>query len=365
MTGGTDRASTVRALVRGESAIAFEATLAEAMGDVDGVATRTTTEHVATALQAVTSTVFPFWALEMQQQWMQCRMHKPADLSTRQMAAAINRLNNALPLFPLGSTESKFSEKEIVGLLEWLLPQAWRSKFDLDGYIPTLHSKTRLIKACEAIERNNLVPEKKKTQQDNNHNNSNKNSHAGNKKAGNKNERKRLNSKPLKHCTVHGHNASHDSSECYTLKNQTKPGGQIVDAKANSSQTFTAKRFRKEVNMLAQKSSKKKVLELYANAVKREQKKLENKKRGKSSKPTAEEASSDSDEDSNISIHMVTRPTKKRRVGSKPQPKTRSETTDEESEYQKMLQAKWLQDYGELDSDSNNNLETDAGAKGN
>ena len=45
--------------------------------------------------------------------------------------------------------------------------------------------------------------------------------------------------------------------------------------------------------------------------------------------------------------------------------KARSETTDEESEYQKILQAKWLQDYGELDSDSNNNLDTDAGAKEN
>jgi hypothetical protein len=52
-------------------------------------------------------------------------MHKPGDLSTRQIAAAINRLNNALPLFLLGSTESKISEKEIVGLLEWSLPQAW------------------------------------------------------------------------------------------------------------------------------------------------------------------------------------------------------------------------------------------------
>jgi hypothetical protein len=60
MTGGTDHASTVRALVRGESAIAIEATLAEEMGDVDGVATCTTTEYVATALQAVTSTLFPF-----------------------------------------------------------------------------------------------------------------------------------------------------------------------------------------------------------------------------------------------------------------------------------------------------------------
>jgi hypothetical protein len=160
MTGGTDRASTVRALVRGESAIAFEAALTDTMVDVEGISTRTTTDHVTTALQAVTTTVFPHRALEMQRQWMQRKMHKPADLPTRQMAAAINRLNNSLPLFPLGSTESKFSEKEIVGLLEWSLPQAWRSKFDLDGYVPSLHSKMRLIEACKAIERNNPVPEK-------------------------------------------------------------------------------------------------------------------------------------------------------------------------------------------------------------
>jgi hypothetical protein len=188
---------------------------------------------------------------------MQWKMHKLADLATRQIAAAINRLNNALPLFPLGSTKSKFSKKQIVGLLEWSLPQACRSKFDLDKYIPSLHSKTCLIKACEAIKRNNMVPEKRK-HSDNNSNSSNKNSLAGNKKAENKkNERKSLNKIPLKHYTVHGHNASHDSSECYTLNNQTKTGRQIVDLKANSSQTFTAKRFRKEVNMLAQKSSKK------------------------------------------------------------------------------------------------------------
>jgi hypothetical protein len=96
---------------------------------------------------------------------MQHKMHKPADLSTKQIAAAINKLNNVLSLFPLSSTESKFSEKEMIGLLEWSLPQAWRSKFDLDGYIPSLHSITHLIKACEAIERNNLVPEKKTLRQ--------------------------------------------------------------------------------------------------------------------------------------------------------------------------------------------------------
>ena len=87
-------------------------------------------------------------------------MFKPAELTTRQTSAAINRLNNSLPLFPGGSEVSKFTENEIIGLLEWSLPPTWRAKFDLDGYIPTLESKARLIEACKAIKRNEAVDEK-------------------------------------------------------------------------------------------------------------------------------------------------------------------------------------------------------------
>jgi hypothetical protein len=112
---------------------------------------------VTTALGAVTNTVFPHRALETQKLWMNRRMFKPADLTTRQTAAAINRLNNALPLFPTGTENSKFSDVEVVELLEWSLPPAWRAKFDLDGYVPTLHPKMQLIEACEAIERNLFI----------------------------------------------------------------------------------------------------------------------------------------------------------------------------------------------------------------
>jgi hypothetical protein len=59
------------------------------------------------------------------------------------MAASINRVNNSLPR-----------------LLEWSLPCTWRAKFDLDGYIPTPHSKTRLLEACEVIEKSEVVLEK-------------------------------------------------------------------------------------------------------------------------------------------------------------------------------------------------------------
>ena len=49
------------------------------------------------------------------------------------------------------------------------MPHAWRTKFDLDGYVPADHSKTRLIEACEAIERNELLLDKTKSKEDTSH----------------------------------------------------------------------------------------------------------------------------------------------------------------------------------------------------
>jgi hypothetical protein len=80
---------------------------------------------------------------------MNRKMFKPVELTIRQMAASIHRLSNALTFFSTASEASKFSEIELIGLLEWSLPATWRAKFDLDSYIPTLHSRTKLIVAME------------------------------------------------------------------------------------------------------------------------------------------------------------------------------------------------------------------------
>ena len=170
IAGATDRMSTIRALVRGESGVTFDAALAAARLDDQGVEQVLTTDHVKTALDAVALSVFPHRALEVQKLWMNRRMFKPAELTTRQTSAAINRLNNALPLFPTGTEAAKFSTTEIIGLLEWSLPPAWRTKFDLDGYVPTLHSQMRLIESCEAIERNEFSEKETKTNESNNNN---------------------------------------------------------------------------------------------------------------------------------------------------------------------------------------------------
>jgi hypothetical protein len=171
ITGGTDRASTTRALLCGESLTSFEASLEEARRNdndkEDGAPLPIDAAMVDNALTAVAITVFPHRAIEMQRLWMTRGMRKPYELTTRNTAAAITRINNVLALFPGGTEASKFSNAKVIGLLEWSLPPSWRSKFDLDRYIPTLDTKGKLIESCEAIERNqNDTPQAKQTHKD-------------------------------------------------------------------------------------------------------------------------------------------------------------------------------------------------------
>jgi hypothetical protein len=160
MTSGTDRASTVRALVRGESAVALETALQDARVTTEGEIVPINSDHIQEALKAVTDTVFSHRALEKQQLCMNRKMIKPVELTTRQMATSINCINNALPFFPNATEGSKFSVVKLIKLREWSLQVTWRAKFDLNGCIPTLHSKTKLIEACEAIEQREISLEK-------------------------------------------------------------------------------------------------------------------------------------------------------------------------------------------------------------
>ena len=122
INGGLDCAAIVCALVCGESLTSFEAALQDARTNEDGSKAAITVQHVMVALDAVQITVFPHQALEIQKLWMNNKMFKPPDLSSRQAAAAINWLNNTLLMFPMGSEASKFLDVKIIGLLEWLLP---------------------------------------------------------------------------------------------------------------------------------------------------------------------------------------------------------------------------------------------------
>jgi hypothetical protein len=125
--------------------VAFEAALQDARVTSEGETVPFSTDHVQESLKADTDTVFPHRALETQKIWMNMKMFKQVELTTRQGAASINRLNNvnnALHFFTNATEASKFLEVELIGLLEWSLPVTCRAKFDIDVYIP--HFSPRL-----------------------------------------------------------------------------------------------------------------------------------------------------------------------------------------------------------------------------
>ena len=125
------------------------------------------------------------------------------------------------------------------------------------------------------------------------------------------------NSEKKYHCTLHRHNTTNDSKDCFALKKKAaQNGGSFKNGKSNkdAKRSFSNRSFRKEVNMLAKGSSKMEVLALYENAVKREKKKLV--KSAKKHKAVILEGSDSSDSDSDLSVQVIERPAvvKKRKV---------------------------------------------------
>jgi hypothetical protein len=175
VNGPSDRTSTIHALLKGKCLTAFDTALEDVRVDPDPnvqALVPLTVDYIGQAMDSVATAVFPHCALEIQKLWMNRGMRKPYNSSTRKTAAAITKINNSLPLFPLGNQDSKFTDQELVGLLEWSLPAHWRKKFDLDGYIPTLGTKAKLISECKAIEHNEIAKDKEcKDDNDNNNNN--------------------------------------------------------------------------------------------------------------------------------------------------------------------------------------------------
>ena len=299
VTAPTDRHSNVCAILRGGSLTVYEEHVEEAKNPTDDEGVVTTValsrEMVLEGLDAVAETVFPHRALQTQKQWMRRGMRKPRELSFRKTASAVGRLNNALPIFPGGSLSSKFSDTEVVELLEWSIPQTWRSKFDLAGYVPTSFDKKRLISECEAMERSE--PATKKVQSTGTkdktvpHKKGQRNKHKHGEKPSSPSTNKY-------YCTECGTNPSHTTEKCFKLKN----------AKNKAQGNLTKNSFRKEINALSKKRPKAEVLEMFALLLKQEHSKLGKTKKSKATaakkRSILEQYPSDSS-DSDESAHVM------------------------------------------------------------
>ena len=306
-TDGNDRVATVRAILRGESLTVFNASMEDLENPTDTQGNRTnvtvTADIVETALGMVAETVFPHRALMTQKVWMRRAMRKPKELSFRKTAAAVGRLNNSLPLFPNGSDADKFSDAEVIKLLEWSIPETWRTKFDLDGYVPTEGTKAQLITACEILERNDPQKQVKGL-----NDRPKEKAHKKGQSSKYKNDsRKSPDKKAGFHCTEHGANPTHDTASCYTLKNRANKGKEAT--------TLNKKSFRRELNNLTRKTPKKVMREIFTAVLAKErgkstkQKKANaarKKRKGAVSASSSSESSTDDERSVNVMDQEVT-----------------------------------------------------------
>jgi Tfp pilus assembly protein PilE len=115
-----------------------------------------------------------------------------------------------------------------------------------------LDTKAKLIENCKVIERNqNDTQQAKPTHKEKKSKSKKSQNSTGKRESGTNN----------KYCLEHGKNSTHNTRDCFTLKNRkdnrqkgNKKNGKTVG------RSFSDHNFRKELNVMAKKSSKKEVL---------------------------------------------------------------------------------------------------------
>lgn len=281
-----DRENVIRTILRGDSWTAFESSIQESRINVVDLTAPLDleVEMIDTALKAVTNDVFPHRALVNQLNWMSRRMRKPATMSIRQFVASVTQMNGHLVHFPGATNQDIFNPEKLLGLLEFSLPDAWRAKFDLAGYIPTLHDKTRLIMEGEQIERAAALTKVAAIKP--------KQHSAAAGKAGHKKNKSRK-----------GNSNGPASASSPAVKHKPPAKGDSAVGKK-----FSGNKFRKELYALSKNKDRVKVIDQYAAVLEAERKKAVRRtaavKKAKKSKEQPDTSSSEESDD-DVSVHVM------------------------------------------------------------
>jgi len=132
-------------------------------------------------------------------------------------------LNDKLIYFPKAKATDKFSEKDMLELIEWALHPKYREHFDKQGFIPTENTREDLIKEAEIVEREYLSNKKRtNNNRTNKHKPSNKRKTSGN-------------SEGRKYCSKCGWNNTHEDSGCWKQHPELRPGSNKRSKKNNKS----------------------------------------------------------------------------------------------------------------------------------
>jgi hypothetical protein len=62
-------------------------------------------------------------------------------MEANQFVISMSRINNYILFFPNATVLSKYSEEELLNILEFAVPPHWRKAFELRDYLPTSDDK--------------------------------------------------------------------------------------------------------------------------------------------------------------------------------------------------------------------------------
>jgi hypothetical protein len=136
ITVPTDMSNTVIALLKGDSLTAYKTAMEDNRTNPEDktLMVPMTIEHIDDSLLAVTNIVFPYCTLKTQNQWMSKYVRKPYNMGAKQFTTLMSRINNYFLFFPNAAVLSKYSEEELVSILEFAVLSHWRKAFDLPDY---------------------------------------------------------------------------------------------------------------------------------------------------------------------------------------------------------------------------------------
>jgi hypothetical protein len=299
----TDMSNTVVAILKGDSLTAYQAAVEDLTVDPDDdtLAIPLTEDHVEQALRSVTETVFPFRALETQKQWMSRYMKKPYDMTAKTMTHAMSKINNFLPYFPEAGMEDKYSETELIGILQFALPEYYRAAFDLRDYIPADNNKTKFISECERVERSAKPKSHERDDDDDERKNNKKTKFAKSENSSKKSGSKNTTQDSGMFCT-HCKTDTHNTASCYKLKKIARDKAEA--GKARDKEPYSKRTFRKEVNAIARRAGKHGDIKLVEKAIKREQGKQAKQEKKQAKVARAKKVATDS-ESSDESMHNM------------------------------------------------------------
>jgi hypothetical protein len=114
----------------------------------------------------------------------------------------------------------KYSEEELLNILEFAVPPHWRKAFDLRDYLPTSDDNARFISECEHVEQNETPPARERDGSDDDRTSSKKSKFAKSEKSVTKKGKKT--------------NTKSGPMYCTHCKTDTPCHGALLEVKKNS-----------------------------------------------------------------------------------------------------------------------------------